>query len=285
MTKLTHNLAAKITAIFLFIIFVVGFIAGIFGIDYLVRYDFYGKPLNAVKEDIFEDITRVYATRLFYEYFPAYKKDSSFQTTLEEAFSADYTNFLYTLKKENGELILSNYNNQEVQFSRTYTFQEHGYWEEKEVVKFSEYWEEEELINTTEYVEGEVYTIDCYVKSTLTAEDRYFRAENWIQVAYSMRYTLIIFTILSFIIAIVLFVFLMCSAGHRKGKEEVIPNGLDKIPFDIFLAGILTIAFITVAILDNIYNWTYYVSNTGHLLIMGAVLIMTVPLLLLACMS
>ncbi|NLB42778.1 MAG: sensor histidine kinase, partial [Clostridiales bacterium] len=205
--------------------------------------------------------------------------------TLQKVFSTDNTNFLYTIKNEDGEVILSNYNNQEVQLNRTYTFEEAGYWEEKENINTPKNWEEGELINSPEYVEGETYTIDCYVKRTLTAEDRYFTAERWIQIAYSMRYTLIIVTILSFLIAIILFIFLMCSAGHRKGKEEVIPNGLDKIPFDIFLAGILAIAFISIALLDNIYSWTYYMSITGHILIIGAALIMTVPLLLLAFMS
>ncbi|NLB41228.1 MAG: sensor histidine kinase, partial [Clostridiales bacterium] len=121
MNKLTHSLAAKVFAIFLFIIFVLGLIGGIVGINYLVEYNFYGEPFSAVKENIFEDITREYASRLFYDYFPVYKQDSSYLPTLQKVFSTDNTNFLYTIKNEDGEVILSNYNNQEVQLNRTYT--------------------------------------------------------------------------------------------------------------------------------------------------------------------
>ncbi|HCS73813.1 MAG TPA: hypothetical protein DIW17_08055 [Clostridiales bacterium] len=265
MYKLTHSLVAKITAIFLFAIFTLGFIAGIVGTNYLVEHNFYDKPLAEVKEDIFVKITREYANGLFYNYFIIYKQDSTYLNTIERVFSTDNTNFLYVLKNEKGDTILNNYNNQEVQLSLTYIYKE------------GDYWYDDVPSVSSEYVKGETYTMDCYVKNTLTAEDRYFTAERWIQTAYSMRHNLIIFTVLSFLISIILFIFLICSAGHRKGEEKVILNGVDKIPFDFLAAGIIAILFITISILD--------INAIGYILIIGALYILIVPLFLLACMS
>jgi signal transduction histidine kinase len=45
----------------------------------------------------------------------------------------------------------------------------------------------------------------------------------------------------------------MCSAGRRRGKEEIIPNGLDKIPFDIFLSLVLLLTYIVFAIINSVY--------------------------------
>ncbi len=268
MTKLTHSLAAKVTAIFLFVIFTLGFIGGIVGISYLVEYRFYSDSYTDVKENIFDYIIRRDADRLLLDYYHIYKLDHTYLNTIETVFSTDNTNFLYTLKNEDGKIILSNYSNQDVQLSRTYIYDEGDYWYNDELS-----------------ASPEIYTLDCYVKSTLTAEDRYFTADRWAQIAYSMRYTLIFFTILSFLISIILFIFLMCSAGHRKGEEGITPNGVDKIPFDFLLAGLFTILIISVAILENTSYGVYYSSMIVQMLIIGAFLILTIPLFLLASMS
>src|SRR5690606_19585064 len=85
------------------------------------------------------------------------------------------------------------------------------------------------------------YTVNCYIKKTLTANDKYSMAEYWINFAYKIRYAIIPVTIISIIAAIVLFIFLMCSAGRKKGIDTIVPNVIDKIPFDIFLCILLTI--------------------------------------------
>jgi signal transduction histidine kinase len=274
LSKLTHSLVTKIIAIFLFVIFALGFIGGTVTISNLVELNFYNESVTSVKERVFDNITREYASRLFHEYFPLYKQDSAYLDTIERVFSDEKTNFLYTLKNQDGEVILSNYNNQEVQLNSTYTYE------------YGDYWIDDEISSTPQYVKGEVYTIDCYVKKTLTAEDRYFSIEPWIHTAYSMRYTLIIFTILSFLIIIILFIFLMCSAGRRRGEENVTPNGVDKIPFDLLLVVLVTVLFIAISILAGIYNsYYYYLGTIGDVFLTAVSIILFTPLFLLACMS
>jgi len=246
MNRLTHNFAAKMIAVFFFVISVIGMIGGFAGIIYLEEYNFYESSVESAKEEIFENITRRYADIVFYGYYQAYLNDEPYSAEQLQQyirdFSEDNTNFLFVMKNEKGEVILSNYSNQETQFSRTYYFERHD----------DEFW--------NNGVEGddihskvETFTIDCYVNKTLNADDRYSKAAYWINFAYSIRYIIIPITLLFLIVSILLFVFLMCSAGRRRGKEEIIPNGLDKIPFDIFLSLVLLLTYIVFAIINSVY--------------------------------
>ena len=246
MNRLTHNFAAKMIAVFFFVISVIGMIGGFAAIVYLEEYNFYESSVESAKEEIFENITRRYADIVFYGYYQAYLNDEPYSAEQLQQyirdFSEDNTNFLFVMKNEKGEVILSNYSNQETQFSRTYYFERHD----------DEFWNngvERDDIHS----KVETFTIDCYVNKTLNADDRYSKAAYWINFAYSIRYIIIPITLLFLIVSILLFVFLMCSAGRRRGKEEIIPNGLDKIPFDIFLSLVLLLTYIVFAIINSVY--------------------------------
>lgn len=224
MSKLTHHLAAKVTAIFLFVITVIGFISGTVGACFLVEYDFYEASGEKAREAIFKNVTLGYANQVFYNYLPAHQNNLYDLSEQQRAFSPDNTNFLFVLKNAAGDIILSNYSDQEYPFSRTYKY----------------------------YQKGDTYTMDCFVKEKLTAQDNYSTAEYWTNYAWSMRYAIIVIAAISLLTAILLFIFLMCSAGHRKGRDGITPNGIDKIPFDFFLATLTTVAFIEFALLDGI---------------------------------
>ncbi len=268
MSQLTHHLAAKITAIFLFVFSIIGFVCGTVGTVFLAEYNFYETSGEAAKKEIFENITRGYANQVFYDYWPAYKNNSYDFKEQQEAFSSKHTNFLFVLKNENGDRLLSNYSNQEYEFSRSYQYQE-------------ETFTYDEAKDATVNVKSEPYTIDCYVNKTLSANDRYVTAEYWINFAYSMRYTVIALALISLIASIILFVFLMCSAGHRKGEDKVIPNGIDKIPFDIFMAVLFTIACIEFVILNEFHN----MQPAAIVLFLAIFVILDTLLALLAFMS
>jgi signal transduction histidine kinase len=269
--RLTHNFPAKVIAIFLFVISTIVLIGGVIGIVYLAEYHFYGSSVESAREEIFEDITRRYANIVFHEYFNFYQNDDPNSAELLQKYERDFsegnTNFLFNIKNEKGEVVLSNYSNQEVQFSRTYYFE---YYIEEE------YREKDKTGDSTE-----TYTIDCYVNKTLNADDRYSRAEYWINLGYSMRYVIIAVTIFSFIASILLFVFLMCSAGRRRGKEEITPNGLDKIPFDILSAAILILALIVFVFLNAVHFSSTIVTMT----LVTVLLVVWVLLFLMLSMS
>lgn len=257
MNKLTHNFAAKVTAVLLFTITVIMAIGGLIGIYYMSEHYFFEPTVDRAREDIFEGITRRYANIVFYEYFDIYQNDdmpsAEYIRRYEEYFSPANTNFLFNLKNEKGEIVLSNYSGQEIQFSRTYYYEQHNDGGAKET-----------------------YTIECFVNKTLSASDSYASAEYWINTAYSMRYVIVAVTIISFIACILLYVFLMCSAGRRTDRDQITPNGLDKIPFDIFFGGVMIIGIIVLAV----FNTLLY-RNTAETIIIITIMAAVYALLFL----
>ncbi|NLJ40126.1 MAG: HAMP domain-containing histidine kinase [Clostridiales bacterium] len=241
MNRITHSLVAKITALILAILFIMGFIGGAFGIYYMMHYDFYGTTLENVKDEVFLHITLRYANKAFNEYFSVYQGGDPFNLErYKDFFSEDNTNFLFTINDKNGELVLGNYNNQEYQFSYAFEYED------------GEYVSEETDDSISYRIKG-IYTVQCYVNKTLLAKDNYFVADQWINFLYPMRHTIIMITIISLIISILLIVFLMFAAGRKKGKEELTVNVIDKIPFDIMLGVLFTIGLLEYIIVEQVY--------------------------------
>jgi len=269
MNKLTHSLPAKVTAIFLFVITVFGSLFGAAGIYLLAEFDFYLMPVSEIKKEVFEDLTDSDAYTVFNRYLTEYRYNLK---EYQKTFPDNNTNFLFELKDSEGNIILSTYSNQEYQFSRTYTY---------EINPFN--LNDGNLYPDTSGTPGGKiqYTVNCYIKKTMTASDRYSMAEYWINFAYKMRYAIIPITIISIIAAIVLFIFLMCGAGRRKGIDTIVPSAIDKIPFDIFFCLLLATAATEYGILVHIDN----ISAVGIIylvLILGTINIL---LALLACMT
>jgi len=264
MNRLTHNFAAKVIAILLFTISVIIAIGGFAGIIYMSEHHFFEPSAERAKDDIFDSITRRYANTLFYEYFNVYKDDNVYNAQISqyrEYFSPENTNFLFNLKNEKGETVLSNYSNQEVQFSRTYYF---------------------ELYNDDE--SKDTYIMDCFVNKTLSAIDSYTSAVYWINFAYSMRYVIIVVTIFAIISSIMLFVFLMCSAGRRRDRQEITLSGLDKIPFDIFFGFVMFLAVLVLLVSDAFGN-VYYRSTAETIILMTVVTAVYILLFVMLSMS
>lgn len=271
MNKLAHSLPAKVAAIFLLVITILSSIFGAIGIYVLAEHDFYLLPVADIKKEAFEGMTRSDAYTVFYGYLTTYKYDNYNINKYQEAFSAENTNFLFEVKDSEGNIILSTYSNQEYQFSRTYTFDGN----------FLSSYDTAHPDSSGVSVANNSYTIDCFVKKTLSANDQYAMAEYWINFAYKIRYTLIPITIISIIAAIILFIFLMCSAGRRKGQENIIPNGIDKIPLDLFMFVLFIIAVIEYTILERLDN----ISTVGMVLFLSVFGIIDILLGLLACMT
>ena len=271
MNKLTHSLPAKVAAIFLLVITILGSILGAVGIYLLAEYGFYQSTLDDIKKDTFDTITRSYANTVFYEYLPNYKYNNYNLNEYQEAFSAKNTNFLFVLKDSEYNTILSSYSNEEYQFRRTYTYNGN----------FLSLQDGAPPDTSGDLAEKTTYTIDCFVRKTLTSNDRYTLADYWVNFIYKIRFAVIPFTIVSLAGAIILFVFLMYSAGRRKGQEIIVPNGIDKIPFDLLMLALLIIAFAEFTILEQLYN----ISTIGIILILSVFGVIDFLLVLLACMT
>lgn len=109
---------------------------------------------------------------------------------------------------------------------------------------------------------SEHYIVASYVQLPLTGEQSFADGDRFVQVkllidfAYRMRYTVIAVVVLSLIVLIAAFSFLMAAAGHRKGQEDVVPYFMDHVPLDLYFAGVflaeLLVAYLVVVSLDAI---------------------------------
>ena len=105
--------------------------------------------------------------------------------------------------------------------------------------------------NVLDYDSGERYTfrdhqdMDTWVQEhTLTVKgyvvkDMEQRGDIWQTVKlsaflFNCRFTVLWIAGLSFLLGVLLFIFLLCAAGHRKNTEAVVPSFVEKIPFDVF---------------------------------------------------
>lgn len=70
----------------------------------------------------------------------------------------------------------------------------------------------------------------------LFSEDLYGQAASIVSWILALRYAVFLIIPATVGTAIFLLVFLICSAGHRKGTEEIVMTWVDQIPTDVFFA-------------------------------------------------
>jgi len=73
------------------------------------------------------------------------------------------------------------------------------------------------------------------VVTPLPARDAYFRQHRLFDLAFDFRLTAPVLLIVSLFAAIADLIFLCCAAGHRRGREDILPNLQDRIPLDLYL--------------------------------------------------
>lgn len=83
-------------------------------------------------------------------------------------------------------------------------------------------------------VDGDLATVDVYLNKTMTAKDTFYWTDLAIRTAYALRYWIYVIAIVSFIGFVWCFVFLIRSAGLKKGKDGVQPWLVTKIPGDLW---------------------------------------------------
>ena len=97
---------------------------------------------------------------------------------------------------------------------------------------------------------------------------------------YPWRYELIAAAAISFVLAVLLLVFLMAAAGHHDGSGEVKASFVEKIPIDLLLAVCLAgMAFCAIGINES-FNGNYLVGS----LLTTAVCLIAAGLLALLCL-
>ncbi len=270
MKNLKYSLAARIAAVFLFVLTLAAAVGGTIGIVYMANEGYYSDGRSFYDTGVCAGITSGYANTVYYEYLPLSQeenlsaKDQFYLKQYETMFSKENTNFFFTITDANGETVFSNYEEQDYGTQLFYTF------------------EQSDAANggSPEGAGDQRYTVNCYVKDPITVKDDYYTPYKIFNTLYSMRYMIIAAVVLSAILALLLFIFLLCSAGHKKGKEEIVLNAWDRIPLDLCVFGIFMAALVVLNV-----SVFYYISDIVRLVLLGVVLIAAALLMLALCMT
>lgn len=148
-------------------------------------------------------------------------------------YSAEYTNFRFILTVEGEKVPISTYEGEEYGRYQEYTFT---------------------VVSPTDGQEQQA-TIQCYVVSPLTANDEYQSDAYWYGMAFNYRYSVLTLAVLSTLMLIVLCVYLIGAAGHKRGNDEIVMGGLHHVPFDLLSAMVITIGSLFILLLG--LDWNY----------------------------
>ncbi|WP_405729320.1 sensor histidine kinase [Anaerotignum sp.] len=223
MTKLTHNLGAKIIACFLVILAGFGTVGSGAGVYYAYEHGFYGNNARPYhKTSSCQHITYQYAIGLI-----DHINTGAWSPGDQEAFAPENTNFRYRLNTAEGVPLLDTLGENEttvlVDTSQFLLIPDNGLLSKEVFDELSGGKEELEVI-----VEG-------YLAEPPTVSDDYWMS-FWIhQDLYDTYSILLPLFGISLLVFALSFVFLLCAAGHQADKEEITLNLQDRIPLDLYL--------------------------------------------------
>jgi len=264
MKKLKYSLAAKITAIILFFLFITAAFGCSIGIYYMARDEYYSvSGFSFYDSDLCFGTTWDKAKEICRDYLPLsqLKTPSDGEDyrlkNYREIYAKENTNLFFSLADEKGNVLLSNYEKQEYGQFYSYAFPSE---------------------------DGKThYTVNCYVKDPISADDGYLPVYKLFTFLYSIRYAAIVVAVLSVLLSVAALSFLLGAVGHRKDSEEIVVGGFDKIPFDLFVSGILFLSF---------FSWNEFEENLftldsdiGNILLLYSAVLIGAVLLLAVCMT
>lgn len=284
MKKLKTNQAIKAVAVILSILLTVIFAVSAFCVVYIVGNDAYENP-SAFREKLLSDYAdnQVWA---LYHHIP-----SEPTAALPWDFQAEHTNLRFTVKDSEGKTLLTNETTSaERPYSATYSI-------EREILSYSETRTFETANELHDWVKAIAEKASNYEYTTITPVTdeygsviAYTQTVNWTEVVrekvyfnygyeepfavkdaiwlstllidlmLDWRWELLGTAIVSLIGLILLIVYLCISIGHRREREGVTPNRLDRIPIELFLAGLAGAALLVICALDYLFMYGYTAS-------------------------
>jgi len=218
MKNIKYSLSMKIMAYILITISAFIFAVSVSASVYIKVSDIDRNPETAFFEsNICKEITHDYAKEVYYGYFKEYMltyMDWQKSEDYKQYYSKENTNFFFAITDNWGNNVLSSYTD-------TY-----GY-------------------RNTFVMEQNGYTVTAFVRKDITAEDDYLFPYQAYNFAYEIRQFLIPIASISLIVTILLFIYLMYSAAHKKGSDVLEQSFIDKIPLGpllLLFAGVMVYA-------------------------------------------
>lgn len=253
--KLTHSLPAKIAAIFLLLLVLIGTALSAAVVAADAYLGVYTGDYTARRQELREDALRELAYTMLRDF--RYGKDLNL-------LYADASFYYTVVREETGEVFFSASPADDYEFSvsvtRGYVDQSLG-WTIADAALTEAPAEtttprnektdaavdttavpdrtsaaDEPLTDVPDTEETFTYTATLYAKKAIPAgaTDRFALLNRLLDFTYRFRYGAIATAAVGVLLFFTLLIFLYCSAGHRRGEDAVRENFFDRIPFDLF---------------------------------------------------
>ncbi|SHI14876.1 Signal transduction histidine kinase [Sporobacter termitidis DSM 10068] len=226
----THYFLAKTIAFFLLIIMACTAVGSVFAGSLFVQENFYTRSIAEIKEGYFSGPAQSAAGSVLH-YLKIGDAQAAQKYCERDNISAE------VLSKDGSEL-WSNYDGAQTDWQFAFEYN----------------------VDTTEdaRIPAGTYIIRIYLDDTFQKQNEYSFINSLVSSGFALRYWIYPIGILALILTIASFIFLMCSAGHRVGREAITGIGL-AIPFDL-LTGILVLAvyvayflYRDIGVYDDVY--------------------------------
>lgn len=270
MSKLKSSFAAKAVAVFLLAVMGIVFVGSLIGVGVMADAGGYAGSANTLRERVLSSMgySQLYQTfeRLYNGYNPDY---AQYRSGLDSAFR-------FVLRdKDTGKILFDGLDGADYQWyaEKPYSIPELNLSSKDFVITEDDSHSGSRGDSVTA---ADNVVIEGYILREPADGDNSdtFVLLYWTELIYNCRYQLIVIAAVSFILCLVLFIFLLCTAGHRAGSEGIVPSFVDKIPFDLFTL----LMIVAISCLWAILAEMYYDSI---LLIMLACLVILVAALLI----
>ena len=270
MSKLKSSFAAKAVAVFLLAVMGIVFVGSLIGVGVMADAGGYAGSANTLRERVLSSMgySQLYQTfeRLYNGYNPDY---AQYRSGLDSAFR-------FVLRdKDTGKILFDGLDGADYQWyaEKPYSIPDLNLSSKDFVITEDDSHSGSRGDSVTA---ADNVVIEGYILREPADGDNSdtFVSLYWAELIYNCRYQLIVIAAVSFILCLVLFIFLLCAAGHRAGSEGIVPSFVDKIPFDLFTL----LMIVAISCLWAILAEMYYDSI---LLIMLACLVILVAALLI----
>ena len=245
MKQLYGKLWVKCTAIALLIVFAVLLAASALGIAYLINYGAYADGGEQVRQIAENNLLQQTSGDGWAALHAWAEDDTVSRNLLRDRYDPLTSNIYFKLTdKATGEILFSTGALNKDDYSG----------------KASAYYQQD---MTTLLSDGSEVTAvyQAYLKSPLAPRDSALYVMTWVERLISARYLLIALAILLLAVCLFLFIFLLCSMGHKDGVDGIYQCWLNKIPLDLFLALLFALFFAWAAFLSDIWyiDFWYYI--------------------------
>lgn len=234
MKKLKESIALKVTAFVVLIFMLWVCFASVLGIVFLFHMEVYTKSENTLRYDVLQNELDSRSFYLLYNYVA--------DPVLADDYSED--NFTYEIfvdgVLEDGDCPDPSAYDDEWTFEYIYT---------KEV--FS-YMTDGGASVDDPYEMGDAgYAVRIYVDEKLPVTDTLSFYTTLVHVIYSLRFAVYVILVIAALLALVSFIYLMVSAGHRNGTDGIAVGGFTRVPFDLVTAAAALLTWLGIAVLSE----------------------------------